>query len=610
MDPSSSEFPIPLAVSLKVSASTLRSLGDDLYWVESRPDLQGHSVVVRWSRGGEPEAVSPEGYSFVSRLHEYGGGAMEILDLDGPLIVAVTVEQTVVKFRPGGNVEDLARDIGHVGDLRLIPNSTTVLAVRECTAESPVKRSVLAIDVEHATLTTLLEGRDFFADVAADGDGNFACCVWDHPDMPWDAAEIVTGALTLGTSPTLSGVTTLIGGKEHSALHPTFLKGRIVAAGEDGEWSRVVVLDLVSGGETWVVSDGCEHGVPLWVVGRRQFLAYQDGWIGIAREGGFSRVLSSSSDVFTKANDFPDELCATSEGFAWLGGTTSELGVVVRHDSSGRELERRSVGPPLHTSLEITEGVAVSASSRYGEEVFGILFTPAGLQRPPVVVSCHGGPTAVSQAGFNPIVQVFTSRGFAVLLANYGGSTGYGARYRHRLDGQWGIIDVEDCVDLVQGLGRQGLVDAERAAIRGGSAGGFTTLLGLCTGVFSCGVSHYGVADLRSLAAVTHDFESRYMDRLVGPLPEAESVYEKRSAVTKAGEMRGHVLLLQGLDDPVVPPSQARAMHDALRANGQPVELVEYEGESHGFRRADTLIDALQREVNLFATVLLSSGSQ
>ena len=168
----------------------------------------------------------------------------------------------------------------------------------------------------------------------------------------------------------------------------------------------------------------------------------------------------------------------------------------------------------------------------------------------------------------------------------------------------WGIIDVDDCVDLVVGLGEQGLIDPDRSAIRGGSAGGYTTLLALCTGAFACGVSHYGVAELTSLAAVTHDFESRYLDRLVGPLPESAQIYHERSAVTRAGEMRGDILLLQGLDDPVVPPSQARAMRDALVSNGQSVELVEYEGESHGFRRADTLVDSISREVILFERVL------
>ena len=463
---------------------------------------------------------------------------------------------------------------------------------------------MIAIDVATGTITTVLSGHDFYADVVADQDGRFACCAWDHPNMPWDAAALLVGRLTLGSRPQLTKMETALGGVERSVAHPTLLDGRLVVSAEDGLWSRVVTIDSQGGDISWGHADGFEHGVPLWVTGRRQFARLGESFVGIARRGGFSHVLSESGVTVTAIDDVPDELCVLDSGFAWMGGTSEDLGVVVRHDAKGVEIERTSIGPRVALPCAISKAVAVSVPSRHGGDVYGLLYLPDAVSKPPVIVHCHGGPTAESVATFNPIVQVFTSRGFAVLMANYGGSTGHGASYRRRLDGMWGIIDVDDCVDLVVGLGEQGLIDPDRSAIRGGSAGGYTTLLALCTGAFACGVSHYGVAELTSLAAVTHDFESRYLDRLVGPLPESAQIYHERSAVTRAGEMRGDILLLQGLDDPVVPPSQARAMRDALVSNGQSVELVEYEGESHGFRRADTLVDSISREVILFERVL------
>ena len=237
-----------------------------------------------------------------------------------------------------------------------------------------------------------------------------------------------------------------------------------------------------------------------------------------------------------------------------------------------------------------------------GREVHGLLYPPrgGGDRPPPVVVFCHGGPTGQALGGLNPLIEALTSRGMSVLAANYAGSTGFGASYRHRLDGRWGLADVDDCVALLSGLAERGLVDADRAAIRGTSAGGFTALLGLATGAFRGAVSWYGVADLVTLAQSTHDFEAHYLDRLVGPLPEAIAVYEQRSPVNRAGEMAGAALLLQGLDDPVVPPDQAAAMASALEANGHEVELIEFPGESHGFRRLETLVAAFGAEVSFY----------
>ena len=262
--------------------------------------------------------------------------------------------------------------------------------------------------------------------------------------------------------------------------------------------------------------------------------------------------------------------------------------------------------PSSLAAISQAEPVTVLADD--GHEVHGLFFAPTSDQAsspPPVVVFCHGGPTAQARAGFDPVIQALCSRGFAVVAANYAGSTGYGAAYRQRLDRSWGIADVEDCAILVEGLGAAGRIDPARAAIRGGSAGGFTALLALTTGRFKVGVSLYGVADLVTLAASTHDFESRYLDSLVGSSDVEGDAYVARSPVTRASQMSGAVLILQGLEDPVVPPEQAESMVAALRSAGQRVELIVFEGESHGFRRLETLVTALEAEMDFYEAHLL-----
>jgi len=391
------------------------------------------------------------------------------------------------------------------------------------------------------------------------------------------------------------------GGTRGPASCPVLVDGgALVVALEDGAGAQLCRVDVGAGPVRLSASPG-EVGQPLWALGTTSVVATDRGLTCIHRVEGRSEVadlVDGSLVPVAGQLGAAAELVATTSGVGVLGTSDVALGFVAWVGEGGVEASC-SLGPEIAGPLAVAEPVSVRCVD--GRDVHGLVYRPhPEVDRPPVVVFCHGGPTAQALPGFSPLIEALASRGFCVVAANYAGSTGFGPDYRHRLDGRWGLADVADVADLVAGLAAAGIVDGDRAAIRGTSAGGFTALLGLTTGAFRAAVSWYGVADLETLAQSTHDFESRYLDRLVGPLPEAADRYVDRSPVTRAAEMVGAALLLQGLDDPIVPPAQAAAMARALEANGHPVELIEFEGESHGFRRLDTLVAAFEAEVAFY----------
>ena len=603
------------AAGLKVSASMLRSLGDDLYWIEGRPELEGRRVVICWPAGGTPTVVSPDGLSVASRVHEYGGGAMCVLDAEGPLVVAVRAEdQALVTFRPGdAEVEVLARvDASNLGDLSSDPVRPAVVAVAEAHDDGQVARSIIAVDRSTGQVTTLVVGADFYASprISPSGD-QLAWLTWDHPAMPWEAATLqvaplheTAGVLRVGESRAIAG------GPTAPAAAPSWMPdGSLVVAVEVDGWLRP--HRWAGGSLRLLCEDEAEFAGPLWELAESEFAAAGEAIAGLRRLGGLTRVVlieDGAVRTIAEHDQTASAVVATTSGVAWMGSTPTALSVVQRLD--GDQVAMVELGPRLPDSLRrISQAEAVTAVAADGREVHGLLFVPTVEPTepgpPPAVVVCHGGPTAQARAGFDPLIQAMCAIGVAVVAANYAGSTGYGADYRRRLDGAWGVADIDDCVALVEGLGAQDRIDPSRVAIRGGSAGGFTALLGLTTGAFCAAVSLYGVADLLTLAASTHDFEARYLDTLVGPLATERDRYIERSPVTRAGEMRGAALVLQGLDDPVVPPSQSEAIVAALEHAGQDVTLIEFEGESHGFRRLSTIEAALEAELAFYRRHLL-----
>ncbi len=633
----------------KVSLSDLCSDGDALYWLESRPAEAGRVVMVRADADGLCDH-SPEGTSIRSRVNEYGGGAMCLVPGRAPGAFAY-VDQTdrrvwfcegpgapalggasprpLTASPPGGQVHN------H-GGLSATADGDFVLAVRELQRVGPARpvRSVVALSTRGAQPceTTLLDGHDFFGTPRPHPAGDrLAVVAWDHPDMPWDASLVVVLPLARVGRPTHG----------HEALEPD--GPALTVAGGPGEsvgqpaWARDGSLRFVSDRSGWwqpYVHSGLPgaeqepvrltdveaefHG-PDWVLGQHTVAETVDGTV-------VARVTSSGRDALIPLDPHGRSgrgaptalplpcvsiaaLCAHGDGLALIGGTpAAPVNVWVWTPGQDARALRPPSGAVLH-ERDLAVGEPFTLSGRSGRPVHGTLFRPtlgdwrgpAGMRAPPLVTWCHGGPTSSCQAGLDLTLQFFTSRGFAVACVDYAGSSGYGRAYRCALWGEWGVADSEDCLDAALHLAARGDVDPKRMAIRGGSAGGMTALNALAAGEgFAACVSWYGVTDLMGLVATTHDFEAHYTDRLIGPLPESRALYEERSPVHRAGSMKGAVLLLQGTEDAVVPPSQAEGMRAALDGAGTRCDLEFFEGEGHGFRRADTLTACLEAELAFY----------
>jgi len=631
----------------KVSLSELCSDGDAVYWLESRPAEAGRTVVVRADALGVSDH-SPEGVSIRSRVNEYGGGALCLVPRrsSGAFAYVGQADQGVwfcdgaATGATSGAAEPVALsapppagELHRHGGLSATADGEWILAVREVHYEGSARRvrSVVALStrVGAPCETTLLDGHDFFGTPrphqACD---RLAVVAWDHPDMPWDASTLLV--LPLGRVAcarhghdmlqAAGPAQHVAGGAAESVGQPAWSADGTLRFVSDrqGWWQpyRQSALSGVDAEPTAVTSWEAEFHGPDWVLSQQTMAEMADGTL-------VARMTASGRDGLVRLGTaggaaFPDELvqpcvsiaavCAHGEGLALIGSTPDVPSTVwVWTPDEGALPLRPRAGGGLDRG-DVAVGEPFRLTGRTGRLVHGTLFRPTlGGTRgpvgsaPPLLTWCHGGPTSSGQAGFDPTIQFFATRGFAVACVDYAGSSGYGRAYRGALWGLWGVADSEDCLDAALHLAALGEVDAERMAVRGSSAGGMTALNALAAGEgFAACVSWYGVTDLLGLVATTHDFEAHYTDRLIGPLPESRRLYEDRSPVHRAASMQGSVLLLQGTEDPVVPPAQAEGMRTALHAAGTRCDLEFFEGEGHGFRRADTLTACLEAELAFY----------
>lgn len=612
-----------------------RFVGDEVWWSEGLPAERGRTALMRGEVGREPEVLLPAPWSVRSRVHEYGGGAWTAGD-DGVAYFVEHADQRVYRFAPGTDPEPLTPADGGMcfGDLTLAEGA--LWAVRETHTGAPVPaRDIVRIPLDGsaahdaAAVASVVAGSDFLAYPAPRGD-RIAWIAWDHPDMPWDAAELRVGRLDEHGRVTEHVV--VAGGRTAagtvSALQPEWtgddelmFLADIPHPGQDARWNlhwaRFDGLSAV--GPEPIMTVDADTGGPLWNLGAR--------WYATMADGRILAVQTNGSDQLVVI----DPTCGAEDAL----DTPLTGGVLVR-DVRGQRVLLTGAGARVpgglwlldvdaHTIEPVRGGVpvgdldpawlpvsrAITCPGPNGP-VHAFDYPPTSPEfdapegeLPPYLVLVHGGPTTHVSGTLSIVMAYFTSRGIGVLDVNYGGSTGYGRGYRERLRGGWGVVDVQDTAAAARGLAEAGLADADRIAIKGGSAGGWTVLCAVAdTDAFAAGISRYGVADLRRLVADTHDFEARYLDGLVGPLPEAEEVYVSRSPLSRPETLRTPLLILQGADDPVVPPSQSEALRDALAANGVPHAYLLFEGESHGFRRADTLQRAFEAELAFLGEVL------
>jgi len=607
-----------LIVAETVRLGEIVIAGEEVYWLELRPAEGGRSVVVRQGPDGHREDVTPPPFSARTRVHEYGGGAF--LVADGAVYFSNFADQRLYCQVPGDRPRPLTPEgAWRYADGVLDHRLGRIICVREdhtASGQEPVN-AIVSVDVEgKGGVQVLVSGNDFYSSPRLSPDGShLAWLTWNHPNMPWDGSELWVGELREDGS--LSRAERIAGGEEESIFQP--------------EWSPEGTLYFVSDQTGWwnlyrwrdgaaqaLTPMEAEFGQPQWVFGlstygiespRRIICTYTRR--GVWHLASLDPKTGELEPIETPYTEIA--YVRTMPGHAvFLAGSPKEPPSIIQLDLTTRRLEVLRRG----SAVEVDPGYisipqAIEFPTEGGLTAHGLFYPPKNRdyvgppgERPPLLVVSHGGPTSAATSALNLMFQYWTSRGFAVLDVNYGGSTGYGRAYRQRLEGRWGIVDVDDCVNGAQYLVAQGEVDGERLIIRGGSAGGYTTLCALTfRDVFRAGASYYGISDLEALAKETHKFESRYLERLIGPYPERRDLYRERSPIHYADRLSCPVIFFQGLEDEVVPPNQAELMVEALRAKGLPVAYITFEGEGHGFRRAESIKRALDAELYFYSQV-------
>jgi dipeptidyl aminopeptidase/acylaminoacyl peptidase len=604
-----------LVVGQTVGLSPPGSDGDTLYWLESRPTEGGRSVLVRRRPDGHIEDVTPPPFNVASRVHEYGGGAYAVRR--GHVVFSNKADGSVWQIAPGGAPAVLTRVAGcRYADFCFLPGGDAVVCVREDHRDRPATDPLAAIVVLPLAAApgdagmVLVQGPDFLASPRPSPDGtHLAWIAWEHPDMPWDATRLMLAPL--GPGPSLGAMRCVAGATAEALVAPAWSPDGVlhVCTDRSGWWNlyRAQGEDLVA-----VAPMPAEIGGPAWSFGQRPFAFLPDGGViaAITHAGQTEAAILAHGEARPVPLG-PVGACPAvlADGaLAWLAVPPERpAAILLARPGSAPEVLRAS-GPALLGAADVAVGEAIRFATPDGEEAHAFWYAPANASfagppeaRPPLVVISHGGPTGMAGCGFSPRIQWWTSRGFAVVDVNYRGSTGFGTAYRERLRGAWGVIDVMDCIAAARHLAAEGRVDPARLAIRGGSAGGFTTLAALTTSdTFRAGASHYGIGDLTLLARDTHKFESRYLDRLIGRLPEDAAVYRARSPINHIDALRCGVIFFQGLDDRVVPPNQAESFVAAMRARGLPVAYYAFADEAHGFRKAETLHRVLDLELDFF----------
>lgn len=592
--------------------------GADVWWNELRPADQGRNVLVRCTPPGSPQDMTPQGFSARTRVHEYGGG--EYIATEGVVYFSNFADQRVYRQQPGAAPEPLTPEVDlRYADYVLDSRRRRLICIREDhrdTSREAVNTIVSLPLPDGGEGRVLISGADFYSTPRLNPDGTqLAWLSWNYPNMPWDGNELwvapVSDDGSLGTPRLVAG------GRSESIFQPEWSPGGVLHFVSDrtGWWN---LYRLRNGAVEALHPMEAEFGLPHWLFGWRTYgfesdtsivcFYGQSGLDHLARLDTLSGTLQPIDTPFTYIRN----LRVQPGRAAFIGGSARHPAQVVLMDlPSGRmQTLRRAREISVDTGylpepqpIEFPTTGGLTAHAFYYPPTNPDFTAPEG-DRPPLIVESHGGPTGATVPLFNYTIPFWTSRGFAVVDVNYGGSSGYGREYRERLNGNWGVVDVDDCVSAARYLVDQGLADPKRLIITGGSAGGFTTLAALAfRDVFTAGSSHFGIGDLEVFVKDTHKFESRYLDSLVGPYPERRDLYVERSPITYVRNLSAPMILFQGLEDKIVPPNQARLMFEAVRARELPVALLEFEGEQHGFRKKENITRAIEAELYFYSKV-------
>ena len=615
------EWPSPItAASLVSGAVGIAECcvdGSDIWWAEARPDEGGRTALMR-QRDGVTEEITPPDAYVRTLVHEYGGGSWWVQN--GAAYYVDVSDQRLRRLVPGEEPTFLTPEPEtprglRFADLRVTPDDRWIVAVRETHhADREPTNDLVAVPTDGSMeLRELWGGTDFVSSPPGETRGDrLAWVAWDHPNMPWDAARLLVAHLGDGE---LGDTVLELGNGAEAWVEPGWAPdGGLVACTDRDEWWNLYAVDEKGGLEP-VVAGPFEIPTPSWVFGMQRW-AITDGHTVAA-------IGLSTGDEFIvdgRTVSMPDatvsSLQPAADGVVYVGAGYGHESQVVRLRLDGDKVTREVVHSGRELPVDIgylIEPESITFPTGDGGQVaHGLYYPPTNPEHvgpddaaPPLLVLAHGGPTAQARRQLQLGILYWTSRGIAVVDVDYRGSTGYGRTFRRALDAQWGVADVEDAVAAAQYLADRGDVDPDRLMIRGGSAGGFTVLSALAHhDVFASGASRYGVADLEALATETHKFESRYLDTLVGPWPEAKAIYDERSPINHVDKLSAPMIVLQGDEDAIVPPNQSEMVVEALERKGVPVSYLLFEGEQHGFRKAENVITALEAELAFFGEML------
>jgi dipeptidyl aminopeptidase/acylaminoacyl peptidase len=608
--------PITVDLLLKGTARMRNQMvrwdGDDLYWSELRPSEAGRIVVCRRSPDGAITDVTPAGFNARTRVHEYGGGHFAVSG--GTVWFINFADQRLYRQDRGGTPQPITQgvDVRHA-DMAVDDRRARLYAVREdhATAGQEPVNSIVSIDWNgEGDAITIAAGNDFYSSpkLSSDG-GRLAWTTWNHPNMPWDGTELWVSELD--REGRVISSRKMAGGESESILQPEWSPSGELYFISDRSDSWNLYREWGDGDEP-VCSRAAEFGAPQWYFGMRFYaFAGPDEIVCLYSERGGTRLgridlkgggLQPVELLYTGLNS----LQTNGRKAAMFAASPALAERVLTIDLETGAQEVVKVSNPAHIdpgylslpqSIEFpTEGGLTAHAAYYPPKSRDSGGPPD--EKPPLVVRCHGGPTGSAGPGYTFEYQYWTSRGFAVVDVDYGGSAGYGRAYRMRLNGNWGVVDVDDCINAARFLVAQGLADKNRVWITGGSAGGFTALLSLTKRDFyNSGASHYGIGDLELFVKETHKFESHYMETLVGQYPERADVYRDRSAIRFADNLNCPVILFQGLEDKIVPPSQAEEFVAVCRKKRLPYAYVAFEGEQHGFRQEKNIRRSIEAEL-------------
>lgn len=599
--------------------------GDDLYWLEGRASEGGRYVIVRRSADGTTSDVIPEGFNARNAVHEYGGGAYAVHS--GTVYFSNWDDQRLYRVSPDGQPEAItvapAIERGdRYADLDVSPDGRLIACVRERHhegREADNKLVVVPVDgpIGEIEPKVIASGKDFYSSprISPDGDA-IAWTSWNHPNMPWDDTELWSA--TFNTDGTIAFEAKIAGGKDESIIQPEWSPGGLLHFISDrtGWWN---VYAWRNGAAENLLSEEFDAGSASWAFRFSTYCLQEDGSALVRKSEGASGALVKVGATGGRfgAIEIPyssiSYLTEAGDSVYFIGASPTQQPEIVRLDlasgatdvikkSSSVTVDLNYISVPEAITFPTTES-AVAHAFYYAPKSADYTGEPGEL--PPLMVICHGGPTGGTSASLSLMTQYWTSRGIAVVDVNYRGSTGYGREYRNALRENWGVYDTHDCIAAADFLASRNLAGRKRTVIRGGSAGGYTTINALTFHkVFAAGAAYYGIADLNVFLGDTHKFESRYLDSLIGPYPEQAQRYHDRSAINFTDQLSAPMIIFQGLEDKIVPPSQAEIMVKALEQNGIMYAYVPFEGEQHGFRKSENIERALEAELYFYGKSL------